>query len=67
VEYYPQHKTNCVLYKALLRQVLVYGSQAWTVSKNDEKRLWIFERKILRKIVGQNMKKEAGESYTLMK
>lgn len=39
-------KTKCGLYKALLRLVLICGSEAWTVTKNDEERLWIFERKI---------------------
>jgi hypothetical protein len=47
------NKTKVMLYKTLIRTVLTYGSEAWTLSKNSENALSIFERKILRRIYGQ--------------
>jgi hypothetical protein len=40
------------IYKPLIRPVVTYGSETWTVKKSDENLLRIFERKILQKIYG---------------
>jgi hypothetical protein len=45
-------KTNVMLYKTLIRTVLTYGSETWTLSKNSESVVSTFERKILRRIYG---------------
>jgi hypothetical protein len=44
--------TKCKLYKTLTRPVLLYGSECWTLDKDNEERLKTFEEKILRKIYG---------------
>jgi hypothetical protein len=41
-----------MLYKTLIRPILMYGSESWPVSKQEENILQIFERKILRRIDG---------------
>src|SRR5215475_11197826 len=38
------------MYKSLIRPVVTYGCEAWTLTNRDEQHLRIFERKILRKI-----------------
>jgi hypothetical protein len=45
-------KTKVMPYKTLIRTVLTYGSETWTLSKNSENALSTFERKILRRIYG---------------
>ena len=40
------------IYTTILRPILIHGGECWTLSKNNEERLKIFERKILRKILG---------------
>ena len=40
------------LYKTLIVPIILYGSETWTMKKCDENRLDVFERKILRRILG---------------
>ena len=46
------------MYKVLIRPVLTYDSETWTLSKTSERRLSLFERKLLRCIFGA--KKDNG-------
>ena len=45
-------KTKLSIYKSLIRPIVTYGSECWTLNKAEEDKLLIFERKILRKIFG---------------
>jgi len=39
-----------IIYKTLIKPVLMYGAETWVLSKADKLRLGVFERKILRRI-----------------
>jgi hypothetical protein len=45
-------KYKVIIYKTLIKRVLMYGAEAWVLSKADEARFGVFERKILRRIYG---------------
>jgi len=45
-----EHKV--AMYKTLIKPVMMYGTETWVLSKVDELRLGVFERKILRRICG---------------
>jgi hypothetical protein len=45
-------KHKLIIYKTLIKPVLMYVSDTWVLSKADELRLGVFERKILRRIYG---------------
>jgi hypothetical protein len=40
--------TKILMYKVLIRPLLTYASETWTLSKINERRLSLFERKVLR-------------------
>jgi len=48
----PSRKTKILIYKSLVRLKFIYATETWTTTKNDERRLSIFERKVLHRIFG---------------
>ena len=44
--------TKIILYKTLIRLLVSYEAEAWTLTKKEEQGLLIFERKIFRRIYG---------------
>jgi hypothetical protein len=40
------------MYKALIRPVVVYGSECWTLTESIKQKLLVFERRILRRTFG---------------
>jgi hypothetical protein len=45
-------KYKVIVYKTLIKPVLMFGAETWVLSKADELCLGVFERKILRRICG---------------
>jgi hypothetical protein len=45
-------KYKVIIYKALIKPVLMYGAETWVLSKADELRLGVLERKTLRRMYG---------------
>lgn len=45
-------KTKIRIYKTIIRPVVCYGCEAWTLTQTSEKMMNVFERKILRRILG---------------
>jgi hypothetical protein len=60
-----RNETWCKIYKTLIRPVVLYGSESWTLTKTDEEKLRISER-ILRKIYGPISKNVSGELNSMM-
>ena len=44
--------TKVILCKTLIRPVVSYGAEAWTLTNKEEQAMLIFERKIFRRIYG---------------
>lgn len=45
-------KSKITLYKFIVKPVALYACGTWAMTKSDEEKLGVFERKILRKIFG---------------
>jgi hypothetical protein len=44
--------TKYIIYKTLIRPVLLYDSETWVLTRREENKLLVFERKVLRTISG---------------
>ncbi|KAI5635421.1 guanylate kinase domain-containing protein [Phthorimaea operculella] len=45
-------KTKIRVYKTVIRPILMYGCEAWTLTQKEENKLLVAERKIYRKMLG---------------
>jgi hypothetical protein len=51
-------KLQILVYRTLVRPVVTYGTELWTLTMEEERVLAVFGRKILRKIYGPVKEKE---------
>jgi len=56
--------TKIILYKTVIRPVVSYGAEAWTLTKKEEQAMLIFERKIFRRIYGAKYENGEWKSQT---
>ena len=49
-------KTKVRVYEALVKSVLLYNSETWTLKRSDENRLRVFEMAVLRRICGVSLR-----------
>ena len=49
------------IYKTVVLPVIFYGCETWTLTLREEKRLQVFENKVLRKIFGPKSEEQTGE------
>lgn len=56
------------MYLTLLRPINLYEAETWSLKKAEERRMAVFERKILRKIYGAHLmsRQISGGNYTTM-
>uniref|UniRef100_A0A8D8WWJ8 Craniofacial development protein 2 n=1 Tax=Cacopsylla melanoneura TaxID=428564 RepID=A0A8D8WWJ8_9HEMI len=45
-------KTKLTIYYTLIRPIITYGSESWTLTQEDQEKIRRFERKIIRRIYG---------------
>ncbi|KAJ0179056.1 hypothetical protein K1T71_005831 [Dendrolimus kikuchii] len=53
-------KTKIRVYKTVIRPILMYGCEAWTLTLKEENQLLVTERKVLRKILGPTIKEDGS-------
>jgi hypothetical protein len=48
------------IYKTIIFPVVLYGCETWTLTLSEEHRLEVFEKRVLRKIIGPKRNEAAG-------
>jgi len=56
--------TKIIVYKTLIRPVVSYGAETWTLTEREEQAVLIFERKIFRRIYGAKCENGEWKSRT---
>ncbi|XP_048481716.1 uncharacterized protein LOC125489586 [Plutella xylostella] len=52
--------TKLRIYKTVIRPILMYGCEAWTLTQKEESKLLVAERKVLRKIFGPRQRPDGS-------
>jgi len=52
---------NIKIYKNIILSVVLYGCETWSIALRNERRLRMFENRVLRKIFGSKRVKVMGE------
>jgi hypothetical protein len=60
--HYQSRDTKCKLYKTLIRPVITYGSESWTLNKGNTDKLEYLKERFCGRYMEQLMKEGLGES-----
>ena len=59
-------KLKIKIYKTIILPVVLYGCEIWSLTLREERRLRVFENKLLRRIFGPKMDEITGEWSVLL-
>ena len=54
-------KTKIHIYNTIIKPIVIYGCETWTLTAANEERLKIFERRVLRRIFGPTREETTGQ------
>ena len=49
------------IYRTIILPVVLYGCETWSLTLREERKLWVFENMVLRRIFGSRRDKVTGE------
>jgi len=50
-----------MIYRTIIVPVVLYGCETWSVTLREERRLRVFENRVLRRVFGSKMDEVTGE------
>jgi len=54
-------KLKIKIYRTIVLPVVLYGCETWSLTLREERRLWVFENMVLRRIFGPRRDEVMGE------
>jgi hypothetical protein len=54
-------KINIYIYRNIILPVVLYGCEAWSLNLREERRLKMFENRVLRRVFGPKREEVTGE------
>ena len=58
---YFRHSISKVIYRTIILPVVLYGCKTWSLTLREERRLRVFENRVLRKVLGPKRDEVTGE------
>ena len=58
-------KINILVYRTIILPVVLYGCETWLLTLREERRLRVFENRVLRRVFGSKMDEVTGERRKL--
>ena len=52
---------NIKIYRTIILPVVLYGCKTWSLTLREERRLWVFEKRVLRRLFGLKRDEVTGE------
>ena len=50
-----------MIYRTIILPVVLYGCETWSLTLREERRLWLFENRVLRRVFGPKRDEVTGE------